>query len=62
MYLSRLTLDPRQPQARRDLGDAYDMHRTLTRAFALDATTLPPRFLWRLDPCFDGTVSSSLRS
>lgn len=60
MYLSRLTLDPRHPQARRDLGDVYDMHRTLTRAFVHDATTPPQPFLWRLEPCFDGTVSSSL--
>lgn len=60
MYLSRLTLDPRHPQARRDLGDAYDMHRTLTRAFAPDAATPPQRFLWRLEPCFDSMVSSSL--
>ncbi|MDT1028372.1 type I-E CRISPR-associated protein Cas6/Cse3/CasE, partial [Pseudomonas paraeruginosa] len=28
MYLTRLTLDPRSAQARRDLGDAYEMHRT----------------------------------
>lgn len=60
MYLSRLTLDPRHPQARRDLGDVYDMHRTLTRSFVHDAATSPKRFLWRLEPCFDGMVSSSL--
>lgn len=60
MYLSRLTLDSRHPQARRDLGDAYDMHRTLTRAFVQGENTLPQPFLWRLEPCFDGTVSSSL--
>jgi CRISPR system Cascade subunit CasE len=60
MYLSRLTLDPRHPLARRDLGDAYEMHRTLTRAFVDNASTPPQRFLWRLEPCFDGTVSSSL--
>lgn len=49
MYLSKLTLDPRHPQARRDLGDAYEMHRTLVRAFAPDPETAPPRFLWRLE-------------
>lgn len=49
MYLSKLTLDPRHPQARRDLGDAYEMHRTLVRAFALSPETTPPRFLWRLE-------------
>ncbi len=60
MFLSRLTLDPRHPQARRDLSDVYDMHRTLTRAFVHDASTPPQRFLWRLEPGFGGTVSSSL--
>ncbi|MCQ4321966.1 type I-E CRISPR-associated protein Cas6/Cse3/CasE [Stutzerimonas stutzeri] len=49
MYLTRLTLDPRSAQARRDLGDAYEMHRTLARAFAADAQSLPARFLWRLE-------------
>lgn len=49
MYLSRLTLNPRQPQARRDLSDPYEMHRTLSRAFSADATTPPARFLWRLE-------------
>lgn len=48
MYLSRLTLDPRSPQARRDLADPYEMHRTLARAFAVDEGR-PPRLLWRLE-------------
>lgn len=49
MHLTRLTLDPRSAQARRDLGDAYEMHRTLARAFAADAQSPPARFLWRLE-------------
>jgi CRISPR system Cascade subunit CasE len=49
MFLSKLTLDPRHPQARRDLSDAYEMHRTLARAFTPDAETPPARFLWRLE-------------
>jgi len=49
MYLSKLTLDPQHPQARRDLSSPYEMHRTLTRAFAPDAQSPPPRFLWRLE-------------
>lgn len=49
MYLSRLTLDPRHPHVRRDLGNRYEMHRTLTRAYAPDETTTPHRFLWRLE-------------
>ncbi|MFC5697831.1 type I-E CRISPR-associated protein Cas6/Cse3/CasE [Pseudomonas sp. GCM10022186] len=49
MHLSRLTLDPRSTQARRDLGDAYEMHRTLVRAFVVDGHSAPARFLWRLE-------------
>lgn len=58
MYLSKLTLDPRHPQARRDLADPYEMHRTLARAFAPDATTPPHRFLWRLERRADCQPSS----
>lgn len=49
MYLTQLRLDPRSAQARRDLADPYDMHRTLARAFVKDETQPPPRFLWRLE-------------
>ncbi|GAB3393383.1 type I-E CRISPR-associated protein Cas6/Cse3/CasE [Azotobacter armeniacus] len=49
MYLTRLTLDPRSAQARRDLADAYDMHRTLVRTFVSDKQGTPERFLWRLE-------------
>lgn len=49
MHLTRLRLDLRSAQARRDLSDAYQMHRTLTRAFAADASSHPERFLWRLE-------------
>ncbi len=58
MYLSKLTLDPRHPQARRDLSDAYEMHRTLARAFAADVETAPARFLWRLERRADHQPSS----
>ncbi|MCK6426064.1 MAG: type I-E CRISPR-associated protein Cas6/Cse3/CasE [Burkholderiaceae bacterium] len=47
MYLSRLRLNPADPRARRDLADPYEMHRTLARVYALDATQPPARFLWR---------------
>lgn len=54
MYLNKLTLNLRSKEARRDLGDAYEMHRTLARAFAANDQK-PVRFLWRLevgaDPC-----------
>lgn len=50
MYLTRLRLDPRSAQARRDLGDPYELHRTLVRAFVSDAEQVPPRILWRAEP------------
>lgn len=49
MYLSKLILDPDHPRVRRDLASAYEMHRTLSRAFALSADTRPDRFLWRTE-------------
>lgn len=49
LYLSRLILNPRSRDARRDLANPYDLHRTLVRAFALDEVTAPARFLWRLE-------------
>ena len=49
MYLSRLTLDPRHPQVRRDLANPYEMHRTLARVHAPDAESPPRPFLWRLE-------------
>lgn len=54
MYLSRLVLDPRHPHARRDLASPYEMHRTLSRAFAMGANSVPVRFLWRLERNADG--------
>ena len=50
MYLTRLRLDPRSAQARRDLSDPYEMHRTLVRAFVRDPKQTPPRILWRVEP------------
>lgn len=49
MYLTRLSLDPRSAQARRDLADSYDMHRTLVRAFVANETQVVSRFLWRIE-------------
>lgn len=60
MYLTKLTLDLRSTQARRDLGDAYEMHRTLTRAFVPDAQSRPPRFLWRLETASDSSQGPTL--
>lgn len=50
MHLSRLKLNLRNSQVRRDLADAYDMHRSLVRAFVQDRDQKPPRFLWRVEP------------
>lgn len=50
MNLTRLRLDPRNAQARRDLGDPYELHRTLVRAFVCSDEQTPPRFLWRAEP------------
>lgn len=49
MFLTRLRLDPRSALVRRDLGDPYEMHRTLVRAFVTDEVRPPPRFLWRAE-------------
>lgn len=50
MFLTRLTLDLRHRAVRRDLADAYDMHRSLVRAFVAEDDDIPPRFLWRVEP------------
>ncbi|ERJ17424.1 CRISPR-associated endoribonuclease Cse3 protein [Salinisphaera shabanensis E1L3A] len=50
MFLTRLTLDLRHGAVRRDLADAYDMHRSLVRAFVTERDEVPPRFLWRVEP------------
>lgn len=59
MYLSRLTLDAQHPDARRDLANPYEMHRTLSRAHAASAESPPQPFLWRLEanpPTADSAV------
>jgi CRISPR system Cascade subunit CasE len=50
MHLTRLSLELRSAAARRDLSDVYDMHRTLSRAFASECTDSPSKFLWRVEP------------
>jgi len=49
MFLSKLILNPRSREARRDLANPYELHRTLARAYAPNAETPPVRFLWRLE-------------
>lgn len=60
MYLSRLTLDPAHPQARRDLGSAYEMHRSLARVFAVSEDAPPARFLWRLERSGPGSRDATV--
>lgn len=49
LVLSRLSLNLQHRDVRRDLGNPYDLHRTLTRAFVDGPDTSPRRCLWRLE-------------
>lgn len=51
MFLSRIHLDPRCREARRDLANPYELHSTLCRAFSESDRKCPEsEFLWRLEP------------
>jgi CRISPR system Cascade subunit CasE len=51
MYLSRIQLDPRCREVRRDLSDPYQLHRTLCRAFSTpDKKCAEAGLLWRIEP------------
>ncbi|BEH10630.1 type I-E CRISPR-associated protein Cas6/Cse3/CasE [Geobacter sulfurreducens] len=51
MFLSRIHLDPRCKEARRDLANPYQLHSTLCRAFSPPDTKCPKgEFMWRLEP------------
>ena len=53
MYLSRLTLNPRSRDVRRDLADVYQLHRTIMSAFASNPDGAARRslgVLFRVDP------------
>jgi len=60
MYLSRLVLNPYNRQARLDLGDPYQMHRSLVRAFVSEPRQVPARFLWRLEQSHPGQGATVL--
>ncbi len=49
MYLSRLILNPRSRQVRREVSEPYQMHRTIMRAFPGADDGGPGRVLFRLD-------------
>ncbi|WP_243090561.1 type I-E CRISPR-associated protein Cas6/Cse3/CasE [Thermus neutrinimicus] len=50
MWISKLVLNPRSKEARRDLASPYEMHRTLSRAVSLPLKEGQERLLWRLEP------------
>jgi len=49
LMLSQLSLNLNHRQVRRDLGNAYDLHRTLSRAFVDGPEAAVKPFLWRLE-------------
>ncbi len=49
LYLSRLLLNPRSRQVQAELSSAYEMHRTLMRAFPADLDGGPGRVLFRVE-------------
>lgn len=54
MYLSRLTFNLASAAARRDLSDAYETHRTLTRLVSEGPEAQPTKFLWRQERADSG--------
>lgn len=51
MYLSRIHLNLRCKEARRDLSNPYQLHATLCRAFSPTDLKCPKgEFMWRLEP------------
>ena len=49
LLISQLSLNLQHRKVRRDLGNAYDLHRTLSRAFADGPEAAIKPFLWRLE-------------
>jgi CRISPR system Cascade subunit CasE len=63
VFLSRLLLNPSCRQARADLANCHDLHRTLWRAFPDQADGGPGRVLFRLELARDtGTASVLVQS
>jgi len=56
MYLTRIEVDLGNGRARRDVGDPYELHSTLSRALADPAhpDDPPPPFLWRSEAVRQG--------
>lgn len=56
MFLTRIHLNLRSKEARRDLSNPYQLHSTLCRAFSPPDTKCPKgEFLWRLEPETDAS-------
>lgn len=54
MFLSRIHLDLRCREARRDVANPYQLHSTLCRAFSPPDVQCPKgEFLWRIEPEID---------
>ncbi|MBS3896248.1 type I-E CRISPR-associated protein Cas6/Cse3/CasE [Silanimonas sp.] len=62
MYLSKLRLDRRCSAVRRDLGNPWELHRSLWSAFPADLAALPERVLWRLELERDGSAQVLVQS
>lgn len=64
MYLSRLTLNPRNRRVRRDLSDCGEMHRTVMSAFPAIGQSARSRFgvLYRVDGSTNGQVLLCVQS
>lgn len=60
LLLNRLTLNLDHRDVRRDLSNAYDLHRTLARAFASGPDQPLHPFLWRLEPCREAEAPTLL--
>lgn len=62
MFLSQLRLDRRCAAVRRDLGNPWELHRSLWSAFPAGLATLPERVLWRLELSRDGSAQVLVQS
>lgn len=61
MFLSRIRLNPRCREARRDLFNPYELHSTLCRAFCEPEQKCPPStFLWRVETSADPRRSPNI--
>jgi CRISPR system Cascade subunit CasE len=49
MYLTRLTLNPRNRRVQKEIAEPYQMHRSIMRAFPEELETDQERVLFRLD-------------